>query len=136
MANGGNGRREDCDVWLWDGATEYEGLLVKLEESTFSARVRQVRKDGGGSVGLGKRLAGTYLDVQRQFTNHKFLAHFKGTVEGTLFEALLESVQCSTDGEFDYLVAGRFAALDEKQLEMLRKMSVENAATLMQRQAS
>jgi hypothetical protein len=129
-------KKNELDLWLWDGASEYEGILLKLEEASFAARVRQVRRGGAPLTGtLGKRVPGATLDVHRQFTQRKFLAHVKGTIEGTLFEAEIESVQTSQDGDFEQLIAGRFAALDEKQLELLRKMSVENAATLMQRQA-
>src|SRR5262245_23325869 len=108
--------RSGCDLWLWDGSGEFEGMLVKFDESSFSARVRPVRKGDSGAV-LGKRVATGYLEVQQQFVKRKFLAHFKGTVEGTLFEASIQSVQCSADGEFDYLVSGTFVALSAKQME-------------------
>jgi hypothetical protein len=124
--------RSGCDLWLWDGSGEYEGLLVKFDESTFSARVRPVRKAEAGMV-LGKRVAAGYLEVQQQFVKRRFLAHFKGTVEGTLFEASIQSVQNSADGDFDYLVSGTFGALTEKQMEMLRKMSVEHQSERVKR---
>lgn len=122
-----------CDLWLWDGGSEYEGVLVRLEENAFAARVRQARKGPGGT--LGKRLAATGLDLQKQFHKRRFLAHLKGAADGTLFEASIESVQGSADGEFDYLVAGRFSELDEPQLEVLRRMSSGHAADRFQRPA-
>lgn len=130
MADSAKSGFNECDVWLWDGSTEFEGLLLKLEDSCFSARLRQARPGGGAGTALGKRLAATYLEVQQQFLRKKFLAHFKGTAEGTLFEASIDGVQVSSDGDFDYVVSGRFGALDDKQLEMLRRMSVEQAAVL------
>jgi hypothetical protein len=57
-------------------------------------------------------------------------------MDGTLLEAHIEGVQASSDGAFEYLLSGRFAKLDEKQLALLRKMSVENAALMLQRQVS
>jgi len=122
MANGQ--ARGGCDLWLWDGAAEYEGLLLKFDEASFSARVRRVRKGDAGMV-LGKRASGSYLEVQQQFVKRKFLAHVRGTVEGTLFEAAIQSVQCSADGDFDYVVSGRFGALDQKQMDALRQMTAE-----------
>ncbi len=119
----------DCDVWLWDGATEYEGAIVKVEETEFAARVRQARKDPAGV--LGRRVPATTIDLQRQFTGRKFLAHFRAAVEGTLFEAEIQNVQRSSDGEFDFLVAGRFAALDEAQRQALGKLATEGAAALL-----
>lgn len=128
-------KRTDCDLWMWDGAAEYEGLLLKLQESAFTARFRQVRKVASTS-GLGKRLPSSSSEAQRQFSTRRFLAHLAGTAEGTLFEAHLDHVQISDNGDFDYLVSGRFGELSEKQLEMLRTLSVENAAALLQRDAS
>lgn len=129
-------KRGECDLWMWDGAAEYEGLLLKLDEAAFSARVRQAKKGVTSVSGLGKRLPGSTPDAQRQFLKRKFLAHFTGTAEGTLFEAEVQSVQGSADGSFEYLISGKFNALDERQLEVLRTLSVENAATLLQRHAS
>ncbi len=122
-----------CDLWLWDGATEYEGMLVKLEGAAFSARVRQARK---AAPLLGKRAPLSYLEAQRVFARKKFLAHVKGAVEGTLFELEIDSVQGSSDGEFDYLLSGRFGALEEKQLETLRKLPLQGAAALLGKRVS
>lgn len=129
------GSRGECDVWLWDGATEYEGKLVRLEGRRFSARVRQARKESEGA-GLGKRVATSCLDLQRQFMGRRFLGHLDGSVEGTLVEAEVENVQRSSDGEFDYLLSGTFGPLDDAQVEMLAKMSIRNAASLLQRRAT
>lgn len=125
--------RNDSELWMWDGATEYEGIFVKLDGAAFSARLRQPRR-GGATV--GKRLAPATLDLHRAFTQRRFLAHFAGSLDGTLLEAQIESVQPCHNGEHDLLVSGRFSKLDEKQLAMLRKMSIENAAILLQRQVS
>jgi hypothetical protein len=128
-------KRADCDLWMWDGAAEYEGMLLKLEESAFSARLRQVKKVTS-VTGLGKRVASSTPEAQRQLARRRFLAHLAGTAEGTLFQAHLDSVLASTDSAFDFLVSGRFAELTEKQLDMLRTLSVETAAALLQRDAS
>lgn len=126
--------KNDSELWMWDGATEYEGIFVKLDGATFSARLRQVRR--GGSSIPGKRVNTSTLDLHRMFTTRRFLSHFRGSLDGTLLEAQIDSVQACHNGEHDYLVSGKFAKLDEKQLEILRKMSVENAALLLQRQVS
>ena len=89
MASGMNGA---CDLWLWDGGTEYEGLLLKLDEKTFTARLRQAKKASPGS-GLGKRLPSSTPEAQRQFTRRRFLAHVSGTTAGSLFEANIENVR-------------------------------------------
>ena len=122
----------DSELWMWDGATEYEGIFVKLDGATFSARIRQARRTG---TTMGRRLAPSSHDLNRMFTQRRFLAHFRGSLDGTLLEAQIESVQASSDAGHEFLIAGRFSKLDEKQLAMLRKMSVENAALLLQRQA-
>jgi len=126
-------KRLECDLWVWGGAAEYEGLLLTLDESAFSARVRQVKKGAPSVAGLGRRDPGSTPDAQRHFARRKFLAHFTGTPEQTLFQAAILSVQGSNDGDFEYLISGRFSALDERQIEILRRLSVENAATLLQR---
>lgn len=123
----------DSELWMWDGATEYEGIFVKLDGATFSARVRQPRRAG---TTLGKRIAPSSLELNKAFTSRRFLAHFRGSLDGTLLEAQIDSVQPCHNGEHDYLLSGRFAKLNEKQLEVLRKMSVENAAIMLQRQVS
>ena len=130
------GNRGDCDVWLWDGATEYEGKLVKLEDRKFTAKVRQARKERETVSSLGKRVPLSYLDLQRQFMGRRFLGHLDGSVDGTLVEAEVENVQRSSDGEFDYLVSGKFGPLDDAQVEMLAKMSIHNAASLLQHRAT
>jgi hypothetical protein len=130
-------KRSECDLWMWDGAAEYEGLLLTLDQSAFSARIRQAKKKAVTSVtGLGKRLPASTPDAQRHLARRKFLAHVAGTSEGTLFEAEIENVQVTGEGEYEYLISGRFGALDEKQLESLRRVSIESAATLLQRHVS
>ena len=125
--------RNDSELWMWDGATEYEGIFVKLDGAAFSARLRQARRSG---TTLGRRMAPSSIDLNRMFTQRCFLAHFRGSLDGPLLEAQIESVQASSDAQHEYLIAGRFSKLDEKQLELLRTMSIENAALLLQRQAS
>jgi hypothetical protein len=125
--------RNDSELWLWDGATEYEGIFVKMDGASFSARVRQPRR---AASSLGKRIAPSSLDLNKMFTQRRFLAHFRGSLDGTLLEAQVLSVQVCGNGEHDYLVSGRFSKLDDQQLALLRKMSVENAALLLQRQVS
>jgi hypothetical protein len=125
--------KNDSELWMWDGATEYEGIFVKLDGATFSARVRQARRSGSP---MGKRISPSSLDLHKVFTQRRFLAHFRGSLDGSLLEAQIESVQACGNGEHDFLLSGRFSKLDEKQLAMLRKMSVENAAILLQRQVS
>ena len=126
-------QKNDSELWMWDGATEYEGIFVKLDGAAFSARLRPVRR---GGTTLGKRISNSSIDLHRMFTTRRFLSHFRGSLDGTLLEAQVDSVQPCHNNEHDYLVSGRFSKLDEKQLELLRKMSVENAALLLQRQVS
>ena len=125
--------KNDSELWMWDGATEYEGIFVKLDGADFAARVRQAKRPG---TSVGKRIAPSSLDLHKVFTQRRFLAHFRGSLDGTLLEAQIDSVQACTNGEHDYLLSGRFSKLDAKQLEILRKMSIENAAILLQRQVS
>jgi hypothetical protein len=125
--------KNDSELWMWDGATEYEGIFVKLDGADFAARVRQAKRPG---TSIGKRIAPSSLDLHKVFTQRRFLAHFRGSLDGTLLEAQIDSVQACHNGEHDYLLSGRFSKLDAKQLEILRKMSVENAAILLQRQVS
>ncbi len=134
MDAGGN--RGECDVWLWDGATEYEGKLVRVEKRRFVARVRQAEKAAGGAGGLGKRVPLSYLDLQRQFMGRRFLGHFDGSAEGALVEAEIENVQRSSDGDYDYLLDGKFGPLDDAQLEMLSRLSVGGAAALLRRRGA
>jgi hypothetical protein len=125
--------KNDSELWMWDGATEYEGIFVKLDGADFAARVRQAKRPG---TSVGKRIAPSSLDLHRVFTQRRFLAHFRGSLDGTLLEAQIDSVQACNNGEHDYLLSGRFSKLDAKQMEILRKMSIENAAILLQRQVS
>lgn len=131
-----SGKSDPCDLWLWDGAVEYEGLLLKLDESGFTARLRQTKKSPLPGGGLGKRLPASTPEAQRQFTRRRFLAHVQGTSQSTLWEARIENIQVSGDGEYEHLVAGRFEALTEDQLEVLRTLSVQGAAVFFQRHAS
>ena len=125
--------RNDAELWMWDGASEYEGIFVKLDGANFSARVRQARKAGPT---LGKRITPSSIDLNKMFTDRRFLAHFRGSLDGTLLEAQILGVQPSGSGDYDFLVTGKFSKLDDQQLSLLRKMSVENAAKMLQREVS
>src|SRR4029078_1339346 len=103
----------------------YEGVFTRLDGEAFSARVRQARRSGAS---LGKRGGASSADLHRVFTQRRFLAHFTGSMDGTLLEAHIESVQASSDGAFEYLLSGRFAKLDEKQLGLLSKMLGDDAS--------
>ena len=97
------------EVWLWDGATQYEGRRVRLEGRRFAARVRPRRVDAG--VGLGKRVPRSFLELQRQFRGRRFLGHLGVCAGAPLVEVEIESVQGSSDGAFDYLLSGTFRPL-------------------------
>jgi hypothetical protein len=129
----GGGDRAMCDVWLWDGSTEYEGALVKVEGPGFAARLRQAQGGEGAPRRLGRRVPMTVMEQQRQFAGRKFLIHFGGPADASLYEAEIQSVQRSSDGEFDFLVCGRFAPLDARHQELLEKMSIGDAAALFRR---
>lgn len=114
------------EVWLWDGATQYEGQMVSLEDRRFAARVRARRKDPG--PGLGKRVPLPFLELQRQFRGRRFLGHLGVSAGAPLVEVEIENVQGSSDGTFDYFLSGTFRPLQGTSGEVLAKMSVPGAA--------
>ena len=121
------------DLWLWDGAAEYEGEFTRVDQPSFTARIRSARR---GASTVGRRLSASAPDLQRLFTQRRFLAHVTGGPQGALCEAVIQSVQACGDGEYEYLLSGRFDSLDPQQLEMLSRLPVENVAALMQQRAS
>lgn len=125
-----------CDIWLSDGTTEYEGVLVKFECGEFTARVRSVRRGSAPAGGMGRTLATSSLDLQRQFTRRPFLAHVRGDEPANLFEAAVHNVQRSSESEFDYLLAGRLDLLDERQRDALRQGAWPAAAAMLRRNVS
>lgn len=129
-----DGDRNHFDVWLWDGTAEYEGILVRLAGRDFTARVRELRRCEGGTL-PGRRVPMNYLEAQQQFVDRPFMAHFKGTAEGSLFQAEIGSVQRSSDGTFDYVLSGRLSTLDAAELEMLRRLATTNLDNLRRRRA-
>lgn len=127
---------DTTDLWFSDGAGEFEGVLVKFDRGEFTARVRSVRRGAGSAGGMGKTLATSSLDLQRQFTNRRFLARVRGEAPGTLFQAAIHSVQRSSEDGFDYLLAGRMELLDEFQREAIRRGSWAGAAAMLRRSVS
>ena len=97
--------KKRSDFWLWDGAVEYEGSLVKLDEGSFTAHVREARTGSGRAT--GRRLPLPHVELQRRFTGRRFLSYFKDCAEAT-FEVEIDAVQRSSVREFDYFVCGRF----------------------------
>ena len=85
---------------------------------------------------MGKSLATSSLDLQRQFTNGRFLAHVRGEDPGTLFQVAVHSVQRSSEGSFDYLLAGRMDPLDDCQRDSIRRGAGAGAAALLRRNVS
>ena len=126
--------RNSCDSWFWDGSLEYEGVLVRRDGDSFVARLRQVRR--GGGTPLGRRAGASPLEAQRLFARRRFLAHLPGGSEDSLLQAEFDGVQPSTDGDFEVLVSGRLAALEERQKELLRNLPADAAARLIQRRVS
>ena len=125
--------RDRCDLWLWDGRTELEGRLTRLEGPLFVARLRAVRKP---ERTLGQRLSPAPLELLRAYARRRWLAHLSGPDNLPLVEIRFDSVQPSSDGEFEIVAAGRLDALAEEERELLRKMPVEAVAALMQRRVS
>ena len=115
---------ELLNVWFWDGRVEYEGVLLKLDAGSFTARVRARGRGESGRSAMGKTVASSSLDLQRQFTHRRFFAHVRGEAPGSLFETSVHSVQRSSDGDFDYLLSGGMTPLDERQLDSLRREAI------------
>lgn len=129
-----DGDRICFDVWLWDGNTEYEGILARLKGREFTTRVRELRRSDGGAL-PGRRVPMSYLEAQQQFVGRSFMAHFNGTAEGSLFQAEISSVQRCGDCTYDYVLSGRLTTLDAAELEMLRRLATTNLDNLRRRQA-
>jgi hypothetical protein len=122
-----------CDVWLWDGTAEYEGVVIRTRGEEFSARVRTA---SAAASGLGRRRApASTLDLHRLFTRARFLAHLEGFAD-PLLEVRVTGVQCCRDGEFDYLLTARLVPLRPEDLEELSRLPPGRAAELFQRRAS
>jgi hypothetical protein len=112
----------ETDIWLWDGSSEYEGIVAKLTEPGFTAHVRENRS-ASARGGTGRRFNTTFFDLQRQFVGRRFLAYCKLAGDGELLEAEITTVQRSSAVEYDFFLCGRFRPLEEHQKEALRKMS-------------
>lgn len=123
-------RDDRCDFWLWDGRVELEGRLLRLDGHLFLARVRPVR---GPAPALGHRLAAAPLQTLRAYATRRWLAHVAGPENLPVVEARFDTLQPSSDGEFDVVAAGRLAPLSDEEREMLKRMPVEAAAALLQR---
>jgi hypothetical protein len=122
----------DCDLWLWDGRSEYEGLLGRCEAGDFTARVRVRREPGATLLGRRRTTAST-MDLHRLFTQRRFLAHPEVPGFPPLLEACVTGVQVCGDGAFDFLLVGRLACLPPEELERLSVLPPARAAELMQK---
>lgn len=122
-----------CDVWLWDGTAEYEGVVIRIRGEEFSARIRPARSVASG---LGRsRTAASTLDLHRLFTRARFLAHLEGFAD-PLLEVRVTGVQCCRDGDFDYLLTARLVPLRPEDLEELSRLPPARAAELFRLRAS
>lgn len=107
-----------CDIWLWDGRIEYEGVVAKFTEPDFTAHLRDAR-EAEPRLGAGRRVPSTFFDLQRQFVGRRLLAFCRLSAEPQLQEAEITSIQRSSASGCDLFVAGRLRTLDASRLASL-----------------
>lgn len=117
------------DLWLWEGATRYEGRLASVADGRFTAHLRSCG-DPATRAGGGRRHATSVFSLQRYFVGRRFVAYASTLPGAELREAEILAVQVSRDIDFDVYVGGVIRDLDETQRELLRRMSVTSAAGL------
>lgn len=123
-------RRESArkdPIWLWTGQVEFEGELLTLNRPQLTARVRQVRRWALSTGAPGRSVPLHFLERQRELSRRLCFGQSPAILLGGLLEFRVETVQSSRDGQFDYVLAGRFSPVADEHLEALSRLDSDEA---------
>lgn len=125
MAKGESARKDA--IWLWTGQVEFEGELLSLEDRKLTARVRQIRRWSLATGAPGRSVPLHFLERQRELTRRLCFGQSPAIQLGGLLEFLVETVQSSSDRQFDYVLAGTFSPVADEHLEVLSRLDSDEA---------
>jgi hypothetical protein len=106
-----------CDVWLWDGSSEYEGVVMAFDCGRFAAHIRQ---KSSASHATGRRLNTSFIDLQTFFVETHFYALCPRYAGTELQNSEITAAQRSGAPGFDFFVSGILRALDDEQRALLK----------------
>jgi hypothetical protein len=120
-------RAKKPHLWLWDGQTEYEGEVLKLDTRQLTAKVREVRRWRLSTGSPGRAVPSGLLERHRELCRRVCFGQSPAIQLGSLLEFRVETVQSSGDPHYDYVLAGSFAPVEDEHLEALSQLSSDEA---------
>jgi len=118
--------------WLWDGESEYEGVIFRVEGNHLAARVRHVQRwSVSGTSSAGRSVPLDFLERQRHLTRGSCFAQSPGIEQAALLEMRVECLQRSRDPELDYVLSGTYRQVTDEHLETLSRLSRDAASTFL-----
>lgn len=111
-------RRRPCDLWLWDGTSTYEGVLILWKEPRIVARVRRVLAVPASM--LGRPGSSPTLVLHRLLAERPLLACVSGIEGEGPFMAEITSVQRSSDADFNLMIGATLRAAEAGFLDSFR----------------
>jgi hypothetical protein len=118
--------------WLWDGEAEYQGVLLVLDGQRLTARMREIRRWTLDNGAPGKPVPLDLMERQRGMSRRVFFGQSPSILMGGLLEFRVGAVQPSRDHQYDYVLTGTFASIEDEQLETLSRLSSDQAQRYLQ----
>jgi len=118
--------------WLWDGDAEYRGYLLSVAGQHLTARMSEVRRWTLESGAPGKPVPLDLMERQRRLSLRVCFGQSPSIHLGGLLEFRVGAVQPSRDRQYDYVLSGTFASIDDARLETLSELSSDQAHRYLQ----
>ncbi|HVE40054.1 MAG TPA: hypothetical protein VNM14_09220 [Planctomycetota bacterium] len=118
--------------WLWDGEAEYQGHLLAVDGQRLTARLREIRRWTLDSGAPGKPVPLNLIERQRHMCRRVCFGQSPALHMGGLLEFRVGAVQPSKDHQYDYVLSGTFASIDDDRLEALSQLSSAQAHRYLQ----
>jgi len=120
--------------WLWDGEAEYQGYLLSVDGEHLTARMREVRRWTLDSGAPGRPVPVDLIERQRRLCLRVCFGQSPSIHLGGLLEFRVGAVQPSRDRQYDYVLSGTFASINDAHLETLSELSSDQAHRYLQSQ--
>jgi hypothetical protein len=117
---------------LWDGEAEYQGFLLKVNGAQLTARMREIRRWTLDSGAPGRPVPLNLIERQRHLSRRVCFGQSPSIHLGSLLEFRVGAVQPSSDHQYDYVLTGTFASIDDDRLETLSRLSSDQAHRYLQ----
>lgn len=122
--------------WLWTGETEYEGLLMAVNGTRVTARIRRTDHWAPATGACGNAVPLDVMERQRRLSRRIGFGQSPAILAGSLLEFRVVALQPSRDPHYDYVLSGAFWPLADEHLEPLSRLTSGEALRYLQSNSS